>query len=205
MASNVDIIKTALSLEGKLEYKFGGNNIADGYGDCSDFTEYVFAVHGYDIGPETESQYTQGVAISKELLKPGDLVFFKDTYNSGKKDGVSHVGISLGGDKFIDLNNSGCGVSDLSDSYWKKHYLGARRVVGLAYEDYTYIPHSSSGGSFGDSSHSSSGQHFETAGLVWWGDVVRVVLIIILIIAGLSMLGLGVGNELFKIKGGNKK
>lgn len=187
MASNVDIINTALSLEGKLSYKFGGNNIADGEGDCSDFTEYVYAVHGFDIGADTAAQYWQGYSVSRDAIKPGDLVFFKNTYESGKVDGVSHVGIALGNDKFINLNGDGCVVSDLTDIYWKEHYLDARRISGIAYQDYTY-----------DGVTSNPATTTETPDLVWWGDIVRVVVIVIIIAAGLTLLGFGVGKEITK-------
>ena len=36
--SNKLICDTALSKVGKLTYKFGGNNIEGGAGDCSDYT-----------------------------------------------------------------------------------------------------------------------------------------------------------------------
>lgn len=70
------------------------------------------------------------------------------------------------------------------------------------YKAMTLSSHSSSGGSFGDSSHSSSGRHFETAGLVWWGDIVRVVLIMgtiacgaVFMILALESIGVPLSKE----------
>lgn len=128
-----DIANTALNFKGRLVYLFGGNNIANGYGDCSDFTEYVYKLNGIDIGGDTGAQYMNTNIISSENVKPGDLVFFKNTYVSGKVDGVSHVGIMLNNDgDFIQLGKDGCTVESLDDSYWKKHFLSFNRVNGVS-------------------------------------------------------------------------
>lgn len=91
---------------------------------------------GVNIGRDTQAQWTsnKGEKVSLDNLKAGDLVFFKDTYDSGHTDGVSHVGIYLGngtfmhsGEKSSDSENGGVQRSSLSNSYWSQHYLGAKR------------------------------------------------------------------------------
>lgn len=128
----MSVVDLAKSLVGKVSYKFGAEDVAGGKGDCSSFTQYVYAQNGVEIGRNTNAQWQTGEKVSLEQIQPGDLVFFKNTYASGYKDGVSHVGIYIGDGEFIH-NSSGAGetvVSSLSDSYYAKHYLGARRVTG---------------------------------------------------------------------------
>ena len=193
MTSNKDILETAKSFLGKLKYVFGGNNIPGGEGDCSDYTEYVFAVHGFDIGADTSAQYRQGIPVSRDNIKAGDLVFFKNTYNSGKVDGVSHVGIATSNDTFIHLSNSGCIRSSLNESYWKEHYLDARRINGIKYEDVSDTVTD-------NETSTETESETETNPLVWWGDIVRAVVIIIIIASGVILLGVGVGKNI--VKGG---
>jgi len=191
MTSNKDILETAKSYLGKLQYVFGGNNIPGGKGDCSDFTEHVFAVHGFDIGADTSAQYRQGIPVGRDNIKAGDLVFFKNTYNSGKIDGVSHVGIATSNDTFIHLSNSGCIRSSLNENYWKEHYLDARRISGISYEDISddmtdTVTSTESATETGESS------------LVWWGDIVRAVVVIIILAGGVILLTVGIDKNMLK-------
>lgn len=133
MVEGNDVVDLAKSLKGKVNYVFGADDIANGKGDCSSFTSYIYDSVGIDIGRDTETQWTgKGQKITRNELKTGDLVFFKDTYNSGHTDGVSHVGIYSGNGNFIHLSSSG-GVkeSSLLDDYWEKHYLGAKTIQGV--------------------------------------------------------------------------
>ncbi|HEV3086380.1 MAG TPA: C40 family peptidase [Candidatus Elarobacter sp.] len=105
-----------------VRYSFGGSS-AYGF-DCSGYTQHVFAMMGVRLPRMADEQYYAGKSFSGSP-KAGDLVFFH-TYAPG----VSHVGISLGGDKFVHASSShGVMVSSLHDSYWGPRYLGAKRVV----------------------------------------------------------------------------
>ena len=129
MINGVDIVSSAKALLGKVNYVFGATNIAGGSGDCSSFTQYVYKQNDISIGRDTQSQWTgSGSKISRSELIPGDLVFFKNTYNSNHTDGVSHVGIYTGGDKFIHLCSKGVIESSLNEDYWNSHYLGAKHI-----------------------------------------------------------------------------
>lgn len=63
--------------------------------DCSGFTAYVFRAFGVSLPHYTGSQFNMGNAVSRSNLSSGDLVFF-NTVGS-----ISHVGIYVGGGKFI--------------------------------------------------------------------------------------------------------
>ena len=117
------ILKTAMSYKG-VKYRFGGATPA-GF-DCSGFVMYVFNKHGIKLPRTADIQFTVGKPIkNKKELKPGDLVFF-ETYEKG----ASHVGIYQGNDKFVHASSSrGVTLSGLSEEYYAKRYLGARRVL----------------------------------------------------------------------------
>jgi cell wall-associated NlpC family hydrolase len=91
--------------------------------DCSGFTMYVYAQVGVSLPHYTVAQWNMGVAVSKDQLEPGDLVFF---------DGLGHVGIYIGGGQFIHAPHTGTVVqiSDLNSGWYAANYDGARRITG---------------------------------------------------------------------------
>ncbi len=93
--------------------------------DCSGFTSYVYKAFGVSLYHQASSQYRVGQAVSKSNLAQGDLVFF-NTYGS-----ISHVGIYIGGGRFIHAGNSKSGViiSSLSEGYYASRFVGAKRVL----------------------------------------------------------------------------
>ncbi|MYL35326.1 hypothetical protein GLW08_03275 [Pontibacillus yanchengensis] len=105
-------------------YVFGGAS-PNGF-DCSGFTQYMFKKMDIDIPRTTGSQANVGEKVSKSNLKVGDLIFFKNTY----KQGISHVGIYVGNNKFISATSSeGVDVVSLDNPYWGPKYATARRVA----------------------------------------------------------------------------
>ena len=60
-------------------------------------------------------------------IAAGDLVYFKYTFERG----LLHVGIYIRRDKFIHAENEQTGVviSRLESEYYRKHYVGARRLL----------------------------------------------------------------------------
>ncbi|MDD4170126.1 MAG: C40 family peptidase, partial [Desulfotomaculaceae bacterium] len=92
--------------------------------DCSGYTSYVYKQMGVSLSRTAADQFRAGVQVSKPSV--GDLVFFT-TYQRG----ASHVGIYIGNNQFIHAS-SGAGkvtITSLSDAYYSKRYLGARRVL----------------------------------------------------------------------------
>ena len=71
--------------------------------DCSGFTSYVFKQHGISLSRTAAGQYSNGVAVSRNQLQPGDLVMFG-------KSGINHVGIYIGGGQIVHAANKSRGV-----------------------------------------------------------------------------------------------
>lgn len=119
---------TAIVKEGKkylgVPYRYGGTT-PRGF-DCSGFTSYTFRQKNVYIPRTAAEQFKRGKAVSKKNLKAGDLVFFKTT----SKKSVTHVGIYIGGNKFIHSASRGVSITPINDPYyWKSRYAGARRVL----------------------------------------------------------------------------
>ena len=124
------VISVARSFIGKVTYVFGASSPESGRSDCSGFTQYCYKKVGVSIGRTTNDQVRAGSQVEKSNLQPGDLIMFKNTYNSGYLYGVSHVGIYLGGGEFIHCSSSkGVTVNSLNESYYQSHYLMGRRVL----------------------------------------------------------------------------
>ena len=104
-------------------YAWGGSS--PGGFDCSGFIYYIYSQFGISLPRMSEGQFEVGRAISGDNLLPGDLVFFT-TYEPG----ASHVGIYLGGGRFIHASSAAgeVTITPLGKSYYQERYLGARRV-----------------------------------------------------------------------------
>ena len=121
-AQGAAIVTTAKAFIG-VPYVFGGTN-PSGF-DCSGLLQYVFKLNGLTIPRLADEQYNLGRSAEINRLSPGDLVFFT-TYTSG----VSHCGIYVGDGKFLHASSSrGVIISNLSDDYWKKRLVGAKKLV----------------------------------------------------------------------------
>jgi len=105
-------------------YLWGGTTKA-GF-DCSGFIQYIFDKYKLDLPRTSKTQAKEGTWVDQDNLRAGDLVFFN---TNGQ--GISHVGIFLGENKFAHSSSSkGVTISSLSESYYKNRYVTARRVVG---------------------------------------------------------------------------
>ena len=100
------------------KYVYGGMS-PSGF-DCSGFTSYVYKHFGYSLNRTSSGQRSNGVAVDKSNLKAGDILCFN-----------GHVGIYIGGGSFIHAANPSKGViiSSLSESYYTKNYITARRIL----------------------------------------------------------------------------
>ena len=114
-----------------VRYRRGGVSAETGF-DCSGFTRHVFEMSLGLVLPRSADEQAAAagfVAVKREDLRPGDLVFF----NTLKRT-FSHVGIYIGDNRFIHAPRTGTTVrtEDMSFAYWAQRFTGARRAEPVA-------------------------------------------------------------------------
>jgi len=105
-----------------VRYVYGGTS-PKGF-DCSGLVQYVCKSVGISVNRTAASQFSNGKAVNKKDLQPGDLLFFS------KGGRISHVGIYVGNGQMIHAPQTGDVVkySSINSAYRVKGYVGARRV-----------------------------------------------------------------------------
>ena len=105
-------------------YVWGGSTPETGF-DCSGYVCWVYNQNGYDVGRTTANGLWQkSQHISEAEAKPGDLVFFKGTYDT---PGMSHTGIYLGNGMMVSAGDP-IKYANIHSSYWEKHLAGFGRL-----------------------------------------------------------------------------
>src|SRR5712691_3962141 len=84
-----------------VPYRWGGMSPRTGF-DCSGFVAFVYRHFGVSLPHYTVAQYQRGRRVARGALRPGDLVFFA---------GLSHVGLYVGGGRFVHAPHTGTRVS----------------------------------------------------------------------------------------------
>jgi cell wall-associated NlpC family hydrolase len=106
-------------------YQWGGSTPQTGF-DCSGLMQWAYAKAGMRIPRTTYEQIDAANArpVGRHDLQPGDLIFFSDSGGD-----VHHVGMSLGGDRFIQAPHTGDVVktSSLKEPYYAEQFTGGRR------------------------------------------------------------------------------
>ncbi|MGE7695934.1 LysM peptidoglycan-binding domain-containing protein [Lysinibacillus sp. NPDC094177] len=117
-------VEVANSLVG-TPYVYGGNT-SEGL-DCSGLIYYAFNQGGLKIGRDSSEGYFSGNTTQVKTPIAGDLVFFQNTY----KDGISHMGIYIGNNKFIHAGSDGVEISDVTYSYWSTRLVAYKRFDAI--------------------------------------------------------------------------
>ena len=99
-----------------IPYSWGGSTPSTGF-DCSGLVRFVYGHFGISLPHSSWGDLSYGRRISRGSLRPGDLVFFY---------GAGHVGIYVGGGRFIDAPHTGARVQVSTMGAYSGYY-GARR------------------------------------------------------------------------------
>ena len=120
-SSGAAVVAKAKSYIG-YKYVYGGSSPSTGF-DCSGFTSYIYKQFGVSLNRTAAGQYSNGTAVSRANLQPGDLVMFG-------KSGINHVGIYIGGGMIVHAENKTTGVTTdtINSGYYNNNYVGARRI-----------------------------------------------------------------------------
>lgn len=115
------LVATALSMRGH-PYRYGGSD-PSGF-DCSGLVAYAARGAGISVPRTAADQWQTGVAVDREALQAGDLVFMR-------LEKELHVGIMTGPDVFVHAPSSGGHVRvDLLDARpYREGFIGGRRIV----------------------------------------------------------------------------
>lgn len=111
-----------------IPYRFGAASPERGF-DCSGLATYVMSRFGIRLPRTSGEQALVGKKIARDLaaLRPGDLL----TFGRGRR--ITHVGIYIGGGRFVHAPARGTTVREeslahVAAGWWK----GARRIIVLA-------------------------------------------------------------------------
>ena len=109
-----------------IPYRYGGESRDTGF-DCSALVQQVYAeALQLQLPRTTRGLAKAGKHVTRADLKAGDLVFFNT-----RRRAFSHVGIYLGGGRFLHAPSKGgkVRIEQLSVQYWLKRFNGARRII----------------------------------------------------------------------------
>jgi cell wall-associated NlpC family hydrolase len=111
------VVSIALRYLG-IPYRWAGAS-PSGF-DCSGFVMYVYGQVGVSLPHNGAQLWGLGRFVPRHRIAPGDVVFF---------NGLGHVGIYIGGGRFVHSPHTGdvVKISHLSEGWYSSSYVGARR------------------------------------------------------------------------------
>ena len=107
-------------------YVWGGSSPSTSF-DCSGFVCWVINQSGVGSVGRTTAQgiFNHTTPIAPSEAKPGDIIFFTGTYDSGSA--VSHVGIYAGNGMMIHCGNP-ISYASVNTPYWQSHFYAYGRI-----------------------------------------------------------------------------
>lgn len=115
-----DIVNYAMQFVGN-PYVWGGNSLTNGC-DCSGFVHLVYKNFGYKTVRYSMSFLYEGTAVSREEVRPGDIVVY------AIKNGIGHVAIYAGNGKIVEAQSSATGITAYR-SIDCREIVGIRRII----------------------------------------------------------------------------
>ncbi len=125
-----DSLVTVARAQIGTKYVRGGESPEGGF-DCSGLVRYVMAAMKVSLPRTARQQAKSGLAVVRDTtrLRPGDLL----TFGKGRRGAVSHIGIYIGGGKYVHASSVAGRVieSDIgrTSSPLIRAWRGVRRVV----------------------------------------------------------------------------
>lgn len=99
--------------------------------DCSGFvSQFYRGYFGIQLPHNSLAQYQFSSLhrVDEDEMEPGDLVFFRNPRNHR----INHVGMYLSDGQFVHASSSeGVTISSLDENYWKKRFVGSKRVMAF--------------------------------------------------------------------------
>ena len=115
------VVNYALQFVGN-PYVWGGNSLTNGC-DCSGFVHLIYKHFGYNLVRYSLSFLYEGVPVSKEDMKPGDIVVY-----GRNSEGIGHVAIYIGNGKIVEAQSTKAGITCTRSVFYKEP-LGIRRIL----------------------------------------------------------------------------
>lgn len=118
--SGKELVEYAMQFVGN-PYVWGGNSLTKGC-DCSGFVHLVYKHFGYKTVRYSMSFLNEGKAVSREDVRPGDIVVY------AMKNGIGHVAIYAGNGKIVEAQSSAAGIT-ANRSIDCREIVGIRRIL----------------------------------------------------------------------------
>ncbi len=104
-----------------MPYVWGGSSPSTSF-DCSGFVSWVINHSGWNVGRlGAKSLCNICTPVSPANARPGDLVFFINTYDAPDPNAPTHCGIYVGNNMMIHCGNP-ISYANLSSNYWQNHF-----------------------------------------------------------------------------------
>ena len=112
-------------------YVWGGASPSTSF-DCSGLVQWAYRQVGVALPRTAQQQYDFTLRLGAGDLRPGDLVFFRNTYKVDPAEPITHVGIYVGNGVMVNAPTEGDVIREMPvfTGFWGAHFAGGGRVRG---------------------------------------------------------------------------